>query len=125
MTWSYVKKYWSYVALFFVFVLGYFLFKRQQLDFVGELKKIQDAHDEEIKRILQAREEERRQHEANLKQLQDTLSLVQRQYDDAKKDFDARKKKEVEELIKQFGDNPDELAKKLSNVSGFTIVLPQ
>lgn len=122
--WSYVKKYWSYAALLLAVIFGYLLFKKEQIDFADALKKIQEAHEEEIRKIQEAREEERRQHEANLKRLQDTLDAVQKQYDDAKKDLDTKKKKEIEDLVKQFGDNPDELAKKLSEATGFVIVLP-
>jgi septal ring factor EnvC (AmiA/AmiB activator) len=122
--WLYIKKYWAYVALILGIIAAIVFFRKEQLDFADELKKIQEAHDEELRKIEEAREQERREHEANLKRLQETLAEVQKHYDDAKKDLDDKKKKEIADLVKQYGNDPDELAKKLSEATGFTIVLP-
>lgn len=122
--WAYVKKYWSYAALVLAVVFGYFLFHKEQIDFADQLKKIQDAHDAELKQIQAARDAEEKQHQENEKKLQAALDAVQKQYDDAKKDLDDKKKKEIEDLVKQYGDNPDVLAQKLSEATGFTIILP-
>lgn len=123
--WLYVKKYWAYVALAVAVVLGYLFFKREQVDFSDQLKKIQDAHDEEVKKIEEARAEERRKHEENLKKLEATLAAVQAEYDDAKKDLDDKKKKEIADLVKQYGDDPATLAKKLGEATGFDVILPE
>ena len=122
--WTYIKKYWSYAALVLAVVFGYFLFHKEQVDFSAELKKIQDAHDAEIKQIQDARAQEQKEHEANVKKLQDTLDAVQKQYDAAQKDLDDKKKQEIIDLIKQYGDDPSALAQKLSDATGLTVVLP-
>lgn len=121
---AYIKKYWGIAALVLTAIFGFFLFRKQSTDFVDNLKKIQDAHDEELKQIQEARDAEEKQHLENEKKLQAALETVQTHYDDAKKDLDSKKKKEIEDLIKQYGDNPDVLAKKLSEATGFIIVLP-
>lgn len=89
------------------------------------IRKIQDAHDAEIKKINAAREEERAAHEANLRQLQRVLADVQRQYDDARLELDKKKKAEITDLVKRYGDDPQGLAEKLSAVTGFKVVLPE
>lgn len=106
-------------------IAGYFFFRREQDSFSERLKQIQDAHDEETKKIQSAREEERRQHEENLKRLRDTLASVQLQYEEEKKVFDEKKKKQVEYLVKKYGKAPDELAKRLGEVTGFKVILPE
>lgn len=121
---AYVKKYWSLAALVVGTIVGVLLLRREQVGFADNLKKLQDAHDEEIKRIQAAREQEQREHEANLKKLQDALDAVQKHYDDAKKDLDDKKKREITDLVKQYGDDPDALAQKLSEATGFVIILP-
>lgn len=78
-----------------------------------ELDKINDEHDKELK----ARDEA-------LKKMQETLALIEQQYKDAQQKLDAQKKKEIEQLIKQGTDNPQVLAEKLSEVTGFKIILP-
>jgi c-di-AMP phosphodiesterase-like protein len=122
--WTYVKKYWAYAALVIAVALGYFFFHKEQIDFADQMKKINDAHDSEMKAIKDARDQEAKEHAANAAKLQATLVAVQKQYDDAKKDLDEKKKREVESLVKQYNDRPDVLAKKLSEATGFKVVMP-
>lgn len=122
--WAYVKKYWSLVALVGGVVFAVVFLRKQGVDFADNLRKIQEAHDEELRKIQEARAEEKRQHEENARKLQAALDAVQKQYDDAKKDLDAKKKAQIEDLVKKYKDDPDELAKKLSEATGFTIILP-
>lgn len=122
--WSFVKKYWKYVALVVAIIVTYLLFRKTSIDWLAKMQEIQDAHDAEIKEIEAAREEERKRNEANIKQLRDALDAVQKKYDAEMKQFDAKKKSEVEQIVKDYGDNPDELAKQLSEATGFDVILP-
>ena len=122
--WAFVKKYWQIAFLVIGALVSFFLIQNQKSNFADNLKKIQDAHDAEIKQIQDARAAEAAQHEANVKKLQDTLDAVQRQNETAKKDHDDKKKKEIAEIVKNYGNKPDELAKQLSAATGFVIVLP-
>jgi uncharacterized membrane-anchored protein YhcB (DUF1043 family) len=122
--WAWLKKYWGIVALVVGAIIGAFMFRKQETSFADQMKKIQDAHAAEMKQINDARLEEERQHAANEKQLQVALVAVQVQYDAAMKDLDAKKKAQVADIVKQYGDDPVALAKKLSEATGFTIVLP-
>ena len=122
--WAYVKKYWSLVALVGGVVFAVVFMRKQGSDFAENLKKIQDLHDEELKKIQEVRAEEKRQHEENQRKLQEALATVQQHYDEAKKDLDAKKKAQIEDLVKKYKDDPDELAKRLSEATGFTIILP-
>ncbi len=122
--WALVKKYWSIVALIIATVAGYFFFHKEQVSFADQLKKIQDIHDEELKKIQDARDQEAKEHAANEQQLKDALDVVQKHYDEAKQDLDAKKKQEVETLVTQYSDKPDVLAQKLSDATGFKIILP-
>ena len=120
-----MKKYWQVGLLLAGVIIGAFIFKKTDDSFADRLKKIQDAHDEEMKKIEKAHVQEEREHEANVKKLQDTLDTIQKQYDDAKKDLDVSKKKQIENIVKKYHNDPDALAKQLSDVTGFTIVLPE
>ena len=121
---AFVKKYWQLFLLLAGAFVSIVLFRRQQSTFIDDMKKLQDAHDEEIKRINDAREQERKIRVENEKRLRDALAAVQSQYDLAMKELDAKKKREVEALVKEYGNRPDELARKLSEATGFVIILP-
>lgn len=122
--WSYIKKYWQLGLLVIASVVGYLLLRRERDGFVEQFRKLQDAHDDEIKQILNAYEKERKQHDENVKKLKVALNAVQKQYDDAKKVLDDKKKKKIAQIVEKHGDDPDELAKQLSAVTGFKIILP-
>lgn len=122
---SFLKKYWSHLLLVVVLVASTLVIRSQKSEFVNDMQKVQEAHVVEIQKIQDARVEERKQLEANVKKLEQTLSIVQQQYDSAKKDLDAKKKKEVEEIIELYKDDPETLAKKLSESTGFQIILPE
>ena len=122
--WTFIKKYWQIGLLILGSIVGFLLLRGQGIDFAKRLKDINDAHDEEIKQINEAREQERRQHVENERKLKETLTTIQAQYDAAKKDLDTKKKKEIEEIVKQYGSDSVELAKQLSAATGFSIILP-
>ncbi len=122
--WSFIKKYWELFLLLTGAFVALFLLRQQKVSFMDDMKRIQDAHDEEVKRINAARDEERRQRIENERKLNNALQVVQAQYDAAKRELDDKKKKEVEQLVKEFGDRPEELARKLSEATGFVVILP-
>lgn len=123
--WAHLKKNWQLILTIILGVVGLLLFRRSQGDMIEQVRKIQDAHDAEIKKINAARAEERAAHEANLRQLQKVLADVQKQYDDARLELDKKKKAEIADLVKRYGDDPQGLADRLSAVTGFKVVLPE
>lgn len=123
--WAHLKKNWQLVFAVIAGAVALVLFRQSQDKTLEHIKKIQAAHDTEVKKINAARDEERAAHEANLRQLQKVLGDVQRQYDAAKVELDKKKRAEIADIVKKYGDDPGALAGKLSEVSGFKIVLPE
>jgi len=120
--WLYLKKYWQPVLLAIAGIMGFFLFRRNTQNWTDRIKELQDQHDTELKKIDDARAEEDAAHKKDIKDLQVTLDSVQKQYDDAKKVLDENKKAEITEIIKKYQDDPDGLAKELSDATGFPVV---
>ncbi len=127
--WAWIKKHWrlllAIVGTMFSVIGGLFLFKRQTTNVGDQIKAINDAHAEELKKINDARTQEQAQHVANEKKLNDTLAAVQAQYDASQKQLDDQKKAEVAQLVKKYGDKPDELAKQLAAATGFVVIMPE
>ena len=122
--WAFVKKYWALIALVVAAILMTAMGLGTKLDFASKLKAIQDAHDAELKKIDDARAEEQHKNDENLKQLQDALTAVQKQYDTQRQQLDEKKKAEIEQIVKDYGDDPVLLAKKLSEATGFEVIMP-
>lgn len=119
-----LKKYWQLVLLIVGTIASIVFFKTRESTFSDELKKIDDAHKKELQDIESAREEERRKNAEAEKRLSDALAAVQQQYDAAKQDLDEKKRKEIEDIVKQCANDPEELARQLSAATGFSVVLP-
>jgi DNA-binding transcriptional MerR regulator len=118
------KKYWKFALLIVVTVLGYLLFQRRNADLLRQVKEIQDQHDRELREIQRIHEEEIKKREENERIMQERLTIIQQQFVQAQKELDTEKKKAVEDLVKKYGDDPVEMAKRLSEVAGFEVVLP-
>lgn len=126
IVWAYVKKYWAYAGLIILTVIGVIMMRHGMIEaFAEQLKSIQDSHDEELKKLAAIRAEEEKQHKQNIEKLQSTLALVQKQYDEARKELDAKKKSEIEKIIKKYKDDPKALADRLSESTGFQVILPE
>lgn len=101
------------------------LFRRDRTSLLEQMKSIQDSHEKEIKAIEEAYKKQLKKNEEALALMQKRLVDIQKQYDEAKIELDARKKKEIEDLLKKHGNDPDALAKKLSEATGFKIILAE
>ena len=122
--WVSIKTYWQLILLVAGGVVGYVMFRRQENLFTQNINNLLESHKEQIEKINAIREEERKQRAENERKLREALDTVQAQYDLAKKDLDNKKKKEIEDIVKQYGSDPVELAKQLSAVTGFSIIMP-
>lgn len=122
--WAWVKKYWKILALVLGAIVGFVLFRGQNISFAEDFKKIKDSHEEELRQIEAARAEERRRHEENAAKLERALKTVQEEYDKQRKELDSKKKKEIKKIVEEAGDDPEELARRLSEATGFTVILP-
>ena len=122
--WLAVKKYWKLIALVLGAIVGLFLFRGRITSFADDYKKVKDVHEEEIKKIEEAHEEERVRKQQAAEKLEKTLKVVEEEYAANTEKLDRKKKKEVETLVKEHGDDPNKLAEELAKVTGFKIILP-
>jgi hypothetical protein len=123
--WSFIKNY-SKIILIIVFgVVGILFLRKKHSDLLDEIEDLRDDHKEELEKIDIEREKERKAHKENEEQLKVTLDAIRRQYEEAKSELTYKKEKEVQKIVKQYGKNPDELSKQLSDATGFKVILPE
>ena len=106
-------------------VFSILLLRKQEGDFVERLRSIQEGHKNEIKKINEVREKERELHELNEEKYRKTIADIQTQYEAEKRELSEKKKKQVEVIVKKYGDDPEELALQLSKATGFQVILPE
>lgn len=120
--WAFLKKWWSLFALVIGGIFGVLLFVKRERTFADERKQINETHEEALRKINVIREEERAQHLANQQRLKDTLADIERQYNESKKQLDAKKKAEVTKIFNEHKNDPDALARRLSQATGLKVV---
>lgn len=123
--WSWLKKYWQLILLIVGAIIAAIFFAGREVSFADDYKRIKEVHDEELKQIEEARAEERRKNAENAARLQKALAAVQKEYDSQREQLDNKKKKEIKKIVDEYGDDPVALAQRLSEATGFTVILPQ
>ncbi len=121
---DFFKKYWQYVAIFGAGVASV-LFLKKKSPTQDDTKSIRDSHDKQIDQINNVRQTERDKQDELSEKLQTDLSVVEKQYEQQKKNLDEKKKEEIKTILQQHQDDPIELAKKLSEVTGFKVIMPK
>jgi anion-transporting ArsA/GET3 family ATPase len=119
--WSYIKKYWQIALALAIFIIGSIVFKTRSDSLVEMLEAAQKRHDDELDAIKKAHEKELAEKEAALKKMQETLAAIELSYQEAQKELDDKKRKEIQQIIKETQDDPDELARRLQESTGFKI----
>jgi len=119
--WAWIKKYW-YVPALAIYTLVMWIFFRKG-GAASEVLKIQgESHKAQIRAINDAHKEELEKKDAALKQYNDVISSMEKEYKRDKKTLDNKKKKEVKKIVEEHGDNPAELAKIVAERFGFLYI---
>lgn len=123
------KRYWSHLLVgIFVFstmIFSYLFYKKKMLDHDQIIHSLQESHAKELDDMRKIREEERSKYEENEKKYKEKLQQIEEDYKKAKQELEEKKKTRVEKMVKTYAGKPDELAKKMSDVTGFNLVLPK
>jgi flagellar biosynthesis/type III secretory pathway M-ring protein FliF/YscJ len=122
---SFFKKYWGVLvgAVVLLFGAGVFYERKRVSSKEGQKStldegKVIDQIEEISSEVQQGLEENEKKHD-------DIVKSVEDQYQQQSKNLDEDKKKEVKKLAQDYAENPEELAKKLSELTGFKVVLPE
>ena len=99
--------------------------KRIQTAILPPMEDMKRIHDEEINSVKKAHEEERQRHDKNVKKLEEDLKTSQDKYDQTILELENKKKINVVKIVKKYGKDPAELAKKVQSITGFEIVMPE
>lgn len=121
---QFLKKYWQVILLVVVLVVGYAWIRRQQADFAKAIADLNNAHQVEVEKISQARAQEVKEHEAQLKQLQESVAKIQADYAAAQEALHQQQAHRAGEIVKKYGGDADGLAKVLADTMGFVVVKP-
>ena len=120
-TWVWLKHNWYVPAVIVYTLVLWFLFrdKTKALEvleirsksYEGQIKTIEETHKKEI----EARDQ-------ILKNYDNVLSQLEKDYEEKNMKLDKKKKQEIKKIVKEFNDRPDDLAKTLAEKFGLDYV---
>jgi aspartyl/asparaginyl-tRNA synthetase len=118
--WAWCKKYWQlFVGAAIPILIWIFTRKSDNLDEV--LERVREDHKKEIDVIDESHAQEIAARDAALKKYSEVIGAVEKKYEEAKKELSEKKKKEIKKVIEGNIEDPDEITKRLSEITGFDI----
>jgi len=109
---SWCKKNWAIVLAVIAALVYIFVYRRSDYSLSDALNEINKAHDEEIKKIIDAQTELQNKKQENQKLLDNQLKTIESNKSEELKKLEATKEEEIKKIISENGDL-EELAKKL------------
>ena len=95
---------------------------RKSVDFskiLGERKK---AYEDEISTLKDSHEKEIRDREAAAKRYRTAIKQIEEKFTSDSRELEKSKKAEIKKLIEKNADNPDEITRKIAEITGFDVV---
>jgi uncharacterized protein YdaT len=120
----FLKKYWQYIAIFFAGIASVLWFRKNPLP-IDNTKAVRDDHNKQLDEIEDVKKDERNKTDVAAQKLEKDLAHIQTQYDSHKKELGEKKKAEIKSILEDHQDDPVALANKLSEVTGFKVIMPK
>ena len=120
-TWIWFKHNWYVPAVIVYTLVLWFLFrnKTKALDVLEIRSK---SYESQIKTIEEAHKKEIEARDQILKNYDNVLTQLEKDYEEKNMKLDTKKKKEIKKIVKEFNDRPDDLAKILAERYGLNYV---
>ena len=109
---AWCKKNWAIVLAVIAALVYIFVYRRSDYSLSDALNEINKAHDEEIKKIVEAQEDLKKKKDENQKVLDDRLKKIDQDKTDGTKALEDSKEEQIKKILSENGDL-DELAKQL------------
>ena len=120
-TWTWLRHNWYVPAVIIYTLVLWFLFKNK----AGALKVLEirsKSYESQIKTIEEAHKKEIEARDQILKNYDNVLTQLEKDYEEKNMKLDTKKKKEIKKIVKEFNDRPDDLAKILADKYGIDYV---
>ena len=120
-TWTWLRHNWYVPAVIIYTLVLWFLFKNK----AGALKVLEirsKSYESQIKTIEEAHKKEIEARDQILKNYDNVLTQLEKDYEEKNMKLDTKKKKEIKKIVKEFNDRPDDLAKILAERYGINYV---
>lgn len=122
---SWLKAYWYVPAIVLAIIVTLAIWRKVPRSLVDMIAKRREIHQKEVEAIDRIHEEEIARREKALKDYHSTIKAIEEKYEKDKILLNNRKKKQIKKIVEETQGDPDLLAKKLADQTGFQIVYPK
>jgi gas vesicle protein len=117
---AWCKKYWQILVGASIPIVIWLL-TRDSSGVDKVLQNARDSHKKEIDMINDSHSVEIEKRDSAQRRYFEIISSIEEKYKESEKDLDASKQKEIKKILDEHGDNPDELTKRIAEITGFSI----
>ena len=118
--WVWCKKNWKIFVGAAIPIVLMIVF-RKNVDLGKVLDRVRDDYKKEIDAIEKSHKDEIEKREEAVSRMIGTMKKVEEKYKSSQQDLNARKRKEIEKILKNNSNDPDEITRRLSEITGFKI----
>tara|TARA_B100000214_G_scaffold323953_2_gene260673 strand:+ start:397 stop:801 length:405 start_codon:yes stop_codon:yes gene_type:complete len=114
------KKYWQILAGAAIPIV-IFILTRKSENISKVLERAREDHKKELDIINESHKIEIQKRKDAQAEYFLTIQEIEKKYEDRSEELDSRKKQQIERLIEKGNDDPGELARKISEITGFSL----
>ena len=118
--WAWCKKYWQ-ILVGAAIPIVIMIISRKSGNISKILEASRESHKKEVDAINKSYEQEIERREEALKKYEETIKQIEEKYKKENRTLEAKKKKEIKKLIEKSEDTPEEITRRISEITGFTI----
>ncbi len=120
--WDWIKKHWKFVTAGVVGLVLY-VFHRGKVDQVKDVVVVKDeSSKEQIEKIEEINKQEREERDKIIADHVELIQDIESKFRQNKKRVTKKRKEEIKKIVEEVGDNPSELAKRISEQYGFAYI---
>ena len=119
---AFCKKYWQILLGISIPIILSLIFRKRK-DLSGVLNRVNEDYKKEIDTINSTYEIEIKKREDVQKKYLETIDEIEKRYSEKNEKLSSQKKKEIKKLVEENTDSPESLASKISELTGFEIVV--
>ena len=117
---AWIRKNWKIVSAVAITALV-FLLTQKGPSLRAVLSRVREDYEKEIDVINSTHEKELEARDKAHKLYADSLAEVEKKYAEEKKTLDRKKKKEIKKILSESDGDPDEITRRIAEVTGFEI----
>ena len=121
-SWLWLKTYWHVPLLIIWSIVVYVLSKRNTDALVEVMEARKESYEKQINELKTRHNNEIIERDRLINQYHETVSAIEKKYEEQKKKLKAKEKKKIKEIVKKSKGEPDVIKAEIEKSFGFVFV---